>query len=63
MQRIKGIWEFIAGESRAAPLAVLIAMIGAAVMLGNGRIGSPYAGIAFVAVIAIGLVASIFERV
>jgi hypothetical protein len=60
---MKGIWEFVAGESRATPLAVAIAIICGAVMHGNGSIGTPYAGIGFVAIIVAGLVASIFERV
>ncbi|MDE2572408.1 MAG: hypothetical protein KGM44_07800 [bacterium] len=60
--KLEAIWAFVAGESRLAPLGVLIAIVAALLMgrfaPGNGALS----GIVFVVIVAAGLVAGVFER-
>ena len=59
--KLAAIWEFIAGDSRRAPLAVALAVVVAIVML---RSGAPSTAIApaFAGIIALGLAGAVFER-
>jgi hypothetical protein len=60
----QAIWKFIAGDSRLAPLGVAVAIgvaLGMHAALPSG--GGSLNGVVFVAVIAAGLVAGVFERV
>ncbi|HEY0395187.1 MAG TPA: hypothetical protein VGD01_11895 [Candidatus Elarobacter sp.] len=59
--RLAAIWEFIAGDSRLAPVAVAIAVILALVLLRSGA-PSAVVGPSFAAVVACGLAAAVFER-
>jgi hypothetical protein len=59
--RIAAVWEFIAGDSRRAPVAVAIA-VGVTFALLRGSAPSVVAGAAFAAIVALGLAASVFER-
>jgi hypothetical protein len=59
--KLAAIWEFIAGDSRRAPIAVALALIIAVVMLRGGVSGGVVAA-AFAGVIALGLAAAVFER-
>jgi hypothetical protein len=54
------IWEFIAGDSRRAPLAVAAAVVTAAVLVRSAIPGTIVAAV-FAAIIALGLTASVFE--
>lgn len=55
------IWEFIAGDSRRAPVAVAIAIVTAIVLVRMAP-ASTIAGVAFACIIALGLAAAVFER-
>ena len=59
--KLAAIWEFIAGDSRWAPMAVAFAVI-AAVLLLRSSFSSTVAAAAFAAIIALGLTAAVFER-
>ncbi|MBC5811472.1 MAG: hypothetical protein GIW95_11575 [Candidatus Eremiobacteraeota bacterium] len=61
MKAIAAIWEFIAGDSKRAPLAVAAAVAVAIVLLRSGTASGAVA-IAFAGIIAAGLAASVFER-
>jgi hypothetical protein len=54
------IWEFIAGDSRRAPLAVALAVVVAVVLL-RSSVSSAVVATAFAGIIALGLAASVFE--
>jgi hypothetical protein len=58
---VKAVWNFIVGDSRLAPVAVVVAIVVAVVML---RAAMPSTGIAatFAGIIALGLAAAVFER-
>jgi hypothetical protein len=58
---VAAIWEFIAGDSRRAPIAVAVAVI-IAVLLLRSSVPSIVVGATFACVIALGLVAAVFER-
>ena len=53
------VWQFLAGNSKAAPLAVLVAVAGSIAL---ARAGSALTGIFFAFVAGIGFVASAFEK-
>lgn len=55
------IWDFIAGESRVAPLGVAIAVAVAAVLV-RADARPELTGALFAGAIAIALAASVFER-
>lgn len=57
---LAAIWEFIAGDSRRAPLAVALAVAVAVVLLRNS-VPSTVVATAFAGIIALGLAASVFE--
>jgi hypothetical protein len=57
---LAAVWEFIAGDSKRAPVAVVLA-IAVAVGLLHGGISGPLVAAAFAAIIAMGLAASVFE--
>jgi hypothetical protein len=54
------IWEFIAGDSRRAPLAVALAVVVAVALL-RSSVSSAVVAAAFAGIIALGLAASVFE--
>ena len=59
---VRAIWSFVAGDSRLAPLAVALAIV---VATGLVRLAPGLAqavGPIFVALIAAGLIAGVFER-
>jgi hypothetical protein len=58
---LAAIWEFIAGDSRRAPIAVALAVALAFVLL-RSSVSSAVVAIAFAGVIALGLAAAVFER-
>jgi len=58
---LAAIWEFIAGDSKRAPLAVALALA-VAFALTRSSLPSLAAGIAFAAIVALGLAAAVFER-
>ena len=55
------IWEFIAGDSRLAPIAVALAVLVAVVLL-RMPVASGVVAAIFAGVIALGLTAAVFER-
>ncbi|MDP9104746.1 MAG: hypothetical protein M3N49_02325 [Candidatus Eremiobacteraeota bacterium] len=55
------IWEFIAGDSRLAPIAVAVAVLVAVVLL-RTSVASGVVAAAFACIIALGLAAAVFER-
>jgi len=55
------IWEFIAGDSRRAPIAVATAIVVAIVLVRTAP-ASAIAGVAFACIVALGLAAAVFER-
>lgn len=59
--KLYAIWEFIAGDSRRAPLAVALAVLVAAVLL-RSSISSGVVAATFAGIIALGLTAAVFER-
>ena len=61
MKQLAAIWEFIAGDSRRAPVAVAVAIAVAFVLL-RTSVPSVVAGAAFAAIVALGLAATVFER-
>ena len=58
---LAAIWEFIAGDSRRAPVAVALAVIVAVVLL-RTAVPSLVVAATFAAIIALGLTAAVFER-
>ena len=58
---VRAIWEFIAGDSRRAPIAVALAIVVAIVLIRTTP-GSALAGLAFACIVALGLAAAVFER-
>lgn len=59
--KLAAIWEFIAGDSRRAPVAVALAVLIAVVLL-RSAVPSGIVAATFAAVIALGLTAAVFER-
>jgi hypothetical protein len=59
---LKVIWSFIAGDSKFAPLGVVLAILLAVVLERSVPSAGPWIGVLFVAVIGAGLVAGVFER-
>ena len=55
------IWNFIAGDSRRAPVAVALAVIVAIVLL-RSTVPSGVVATTFACIIALGLTAAVFER-
>jgi hypothetical protein len=60
--KIAQIWSFIAGDSKRAPLAVAAAVALVLVLERFFPAAGAWAGPAFVAIIATGLVAGVYER-
>ena len=58
---LAAIWQFIAGDSRRAPFAVVLAVAVAVVLL---RTSTPslVVAVTFAGIIALGLAAAVFER-
>jgi hypothetical protein len=59
--RLAAIWEFIAGDSRLAPAAVVLAILAAVAML-RASVPSVAVAATFAGIIALGLGAAVFER-
>ncbi len=59
--RLAAIWEFIAGDSRRAPAAVVLAVVVAVVLLRSSA-PSPVVAVSFAGIIALGLAAAVFEQ-
>jgi hypothetical protein len=59
--KLAAIWEFIAGDSRRAPVAVALAVLVAVVLLRNS-VPSGVVAATFACIIALGLAAAVFER-
>lgn len=59
--KLAAIWEFIAGDSRRAPIAVALALLIAVVLL-RSSVASGVVAATFACVIALGLAAAVFER-
>jgi hypothetical protein len=62
MKFLLAIWEFIAGDSKRAPIAVAIALAVAFGLTRYTLFPSLSAGIAFAIIVALGLTAAVFER-
>jgi hypothetical protein len=58
---LAAIWEFIAGDSRRAPIAVVLAVV-VVIVLQRSAVPSTVVGATFACVIALGLAAAVFER-
>lgn len=58
---VRAVWQFIAGDSRLAPIAVAIAIAVTAVLVRTTP-ASAIAGLAFACIVALGLAAAVFER-
>ncbi len=58
---LAAVWEFIAGDSRLAPLAVAVAVTVSIVLL-RTSVPSGVVAMTFPCIIALGLAASVFER-
>lgn len=58
---LAAIWEFIAGDSRLAPLAVALGVVISVVLL-RASVPSGVVAMTFPCIIALGLAASVFER-
>ena len=59
--KLAAVWEFIAGDSRRAPVAVALA-IAVAVVLLRSSVSSTLVATAFAGIIALGLAGAVFER-
>ena len=59
--KLAAIWEFIAGDSRRAPIAVALAVLVAFGLL-RASVSSSVVAAAFACIIALGLAAAVFER-
>ena len=59
--KLATIWEFIAGDSRLAPIAVALAVVVAVVLL-RTNVASGVVAATFACIIALGLTAAVFER-
>jgi hypothetical protein len=60
--KLAAIWEFIAGDSRRAPLAAGLALLVAFLLIRTTALGGAAIGGIFAVIIALGLAASVFER-
>jgi hypothetical protein len=58
---LAAIWEFIAGDSRRAPVAVAFAVAVAVVLL-RSSVSSAVVATVYAGIIALGLAAAVFER-
>jgi hypothetical protein len=58
--KLAAVWEFIAGDSRRAPVAVALAVATAVVLL-RSPVSSTVVASAFAGIIALGLAAAVFE--
>lgn len=58
---LAAIWEFIAGDSRLAPVAVALGVVISVVLL-RASVPSGVVAMTFPCIIALGLAASVFER-
>ena len=58
--KLAAIWEFIAGDSRRAPVAVALAVV-VTVMLLRSAVPGPIVGTVFACIIALGLASAVFE--
>ena len=58
--KLAAIWEFIAGDSRRAPIAVAVAVLVAVLML-RTNVASGAVAATFACIIALGLAAAVFE--
>ena len=59
--RLGAIWEFIAGDSRRGPVAVVLAVLVARLLLRTSASSSVVAA-TFAGIIALGLAAAVFEQ-
>ena len=57
---VAAIWEFIAGDSRRAPIAVALAVAVTVVLL-RSAVPSTVVAATFAGIIALGLAAAVFE--
>jgi hypothetical protein len=60
--RLRTVWSFIAGDSKLAPLGAGVAVIIALALVRYVPAAGAWAGAIYVAIIALGLVAGVFER-
>jgi hypothetical protein len=60
--KLAAIWEFIAGDSRLAPIGVAVAFIVAIVLVRTNAVHGAAVGAIFAAIIALALGAAVFER-
>ena len=58
---LAAIWEFIAGDSRRAPVAVALA-VAVAVALLRSSVPSSVVAVTFAGIIALGLASAVFEQ-
>ncbi|MGD0474365.1 MAG: hypothetical protein ABSB70_14295 [Candidatus Velthaea sp.] len=58
---VRAIWTFVAGDSRRAPAAVAAAVVAALALQRLAPAAGIWTGVIFVAMIAAGLVAGVFE--
>jgi hypothetical protein len=59
---VSAVWDFIAGESRRAPLGVAIAVITAVAVTKVAPNAGAWVGVMFVAILVAGLIAGVFEK-
>jgi hypothetical protein len=59
---LASIWNFIAGDSRRAPVAVALAVVVAYALL-RASVPSAVVAVTFAGIIALGLAVSVFEKV
>ena len=60
--KLGAIWSFIAGDSRRAPLAVAVAVAAVVTVQRIAPGAGGWTGALFVAIVAAGLVAGVFEK-
>lgn len=62
MRFLTALWEFVAGESRLAPIGLLVAVLTAAALVRAASPPGPVVGIVYVAIVVAALLAGVFER-
>jgi len=60
--RFSKLWAVIAGDSRLAPIGVAVAVVTMAAVARVAHGAEPWAGVVFVAILIVGLVAGVFEK-
>lgn len=62
MKRVAAVWEFIAGESRLAPVGVAVGILAALVLLRMIPQLGALVGLGYAGIIALALWVGVFER-